>query len=104
VSDDNTERLREAFQRSPRKSVVTPSGEVGMPKMMAWKVLCKQLCFKLYNMLLVPALTPVDKVKRREFCEEMQLKMEEDGFVERLILSNDATVHISGEPSNHVHR
>jgi hypothetical protein len=24
-------------------------------------------------------------VKRNEFCEEMQLKMEEDGFVERLI-------------------
>jgi hypothetical protein len=33
----------------------------------------------------VQALTPADKVKRREFCEEMQLKMEEDGFAERLI-------------------
>jgi hypothetical protein len=26
----------------------------------------------------------------REFCEEMQLKMEEDGFVERLIFSDEA--------------
>ncbi|PNF39548.1 hypothetical protein B7P43_G11105 [Cryptotermes secundus] len=31
------------------------------------------------------ALKPADKVKRRDFCEEMQLKMEENRFVERLI-------------------
>jgi len=29
-------------------------------------------------MRLVQALTPADKVKRRDFCEEMQLKMEEN--------------------------
>jgi hypothetical protein len=46
-------------------------------------------------------------------AEDMQLKMEEDGFVERLIFSDEATFHISGkvdtisvsgEPSNHMHR
>jgi hypothetical protein len=47
-------------------------------------------------MRLVQALTSADKVKRREFCEEMQLKMEENGFVERLI-SDEATFHISGK-------
>jgi hypothetical protein len=65
-------------------------------------------------MRLVEALTPADKVKRREFCEEMQLKMEENGFRERLIFCDEATFHISGnvngtisvsrEPSNHMHR
>jgi fumarylacetoacetate (FAA) hydrolase family protein len=63
-------------------------------------------------MRLVQFLTPADKVEIREFCEEMQLKMEEDGFVERLILSDEATFHISGklnrqsvsrEPSNNMH-
>jgi hypothetical protein len=48
-------------------------------------------------------------VKRREFFEEMQLKIEENGFVERLIFSNKATFHfsgnvVSGELSNHRHR
>jgi hypothetical protein len=48
-------------------------------------------------MRLVQALTPADKVKRREFCEKMQLKMEEDGFVERLIFSDEVTFHFSGK-------
>jgi hypothetical protein len=65
-----------------------------------WKVLRKRLCFKLYKKRLVQAFTPADKVKRREFCEEMQLQMEEDCFVERLI-SDDATFHISGKVNRH---
>jgi hypothetical protein len=48
-------------------------------------------------MRLVQALTPADKVKWSEFCEGMQLKVEEDGFVERLICSDEATFHISGK-------
>jgi hypothetical protein len=53
-------------------------------------------------MRLVQALTSADKVKRREFCEKTKLKMEEDGFVERLIFSDEATSHISGKV-NSVH-
>jgi hypothetical protein len=45
----------------------------------------------------VEAYTPADKVNRHEFCEGMQLKMEEDGFIERLISSSEATFHISGK-------
>jgi hypothetical protein len=68
-----------------------------MPKMMVWKV----LCFKPYKMRLVQALTPADKVKRSEFCEEIQLKMEEDGSVKRLIFCEEATFHISGKMDRH---
>jgi hypothetical protein len=68
--------------------------------MTVWKVLHKRLCFKPYKMRLVQALTPADRVKRREFCEEMQLKMEEDYFIERLI-SGEATFHISGKGSGY---
>jgi hypothetical protein len=39
----------------------------------------------------VQALIPADKVKRSDFCEEMQLKMEENNFVERLIFCDEAT-------------
>jgi hypothetical protein len=62
--------------------------ELGMPKMTVRKVLLERLCSKPHKMRLVQALTPADKVKRREFCEEMQLKLEEDGFVERLNFSD----------------
>jgi len=60
---------------------------------------------------LVQALTTADKVKRRDFCEEMHLKMEENDFVERIIFCDEATFHIrgnvnghnvSGETSNHM--
>ena len=71
VSEDNIERVREVFLRSPRKSVARASRELDMPKMAVWKVLRKRLCFKPYKMRLVQALTPADKVKRRDYCEEM---------------------------------
>jgi len=49
----------------------------------------------------VQALTPADKVKRHDFCEEMQLKMEETDFIERHIFSDEATFHISGKVNLH---
>jgi hypothetical protein len=54
-----------------------------MIKMMVWKILRKGLYLKP-EMLLAQVLTPADKTTRREFCEEMQLQMQEYGFVERL--------------------
>ena len=101
VSDGRIERVREAFLRSPRKSVARASRELDMPKMTVWKVLRKRLCFKPYKMRLVQALTPADKVKRRDFCEEMQLKLEDNDFVERLIFCDEATFHISGKVNVH---
>ena len=65
------------------------------------KVLLKRLCFKPYKMRLVQAHKPADKVKRRDFCEEMQLKMEENDFLERLIFSDEATFHISDSVNVH---
>jgi len=53
VSDDNIERVREAFLQSPRKTVARASTELDMPKIMSWKVLPKRLCFEPYKMRLV---------------------------------------------------
>ena len=51
-------------------------------------------------MRLVQVLTPADKVRMRYFCEEMQLKIEENEFVERLNC-DEATFHISGKVNRH---
>ena len=101
VSNDNVERVREAFQRSPRKSLSRASRELDLPKITLGKVLRKRLCFKPYKMRLVQSLIPVNKVKKRDFCEEMQLKMEENDFVERLIFCDEATFHIIGKVNRH---
>jgi hypothetical protein len=99
VSNGNIGRVRETFQRQP---VARASRELGMLKMTVWKVLHKRICLNLYKMRLMQDVTPADEVKRREFCEKMQLKMEEDCFVERLIFSYEATFHITGKVSNHM--
>ena len=83
MSDDNTERMCEVFQRSARKSLAGASRELDMLKIAVWKVLLKWLYFKPYKMRLVQALTPANKVKRRDFWEEMQLKMEEYDFIQK---------------------
>ena len=72
-----------------------------MQKITVWKVLLKWLYFKPYKMRLVQALTPANKVKRRDFWEEMQLKMEEYDFIERIIFCDEATFHISGKVNGH---
>jgi hypothetical protein len=43
VPDVNIERVREAFQGSPRKSVARASKELGVPNMTVWKVFRKWL-------------------------------------------------------------
>ena len=48
ASDDNTERVREAFLRSPRKLVARAHRELDMPKITVLKVLRRRLCFKPY--------------------------------------------------------
>ena len=101
VSDDNIERVHEAFMLSPHKSVARASRELDTPKMTVWMVLRKRLCFKSYEMRLVQALTPADKEKRRGFCEEIQLKVEENDFVEKLIFCDEAAFHISGKVNVH---
>jgi hypothetical protein len=69
VYDDNTERVCEAFQRSPCKSVARESRELGMQKMTAWKVLRKRLCFKP-----VQALTPAEEWKYVNFVRRCSWK------------------------------
>ena len=51
-------------------------------------------------MRLVQTLTTADKVKWRDFCVEMQLKEEENNFVENFIC-DEATLHISGKVKRH---
>jgi hypothetical protein len=55
---------------------------------------------KCYKLQLLQALKPDDKVKRNEFCTQMQTDME-DEFATRLIFSDEATFHLSGKVNRH---
>ena len=50
---------------------------------------------KPYKLQLVEAITADDKQKRKQFCVDMQEKLEEDEFNERLVFSDE--FHTNGK-------
>ena len=43
------------------------------------------------------ALKPDEKAKGQSFCEEMQLRIETEGFIESFVFCNEDTFHLSGK-------
>ena len=69
VSEENVRRIKESFERSPRKSTRRASTELGITQPTVWRGLKRRLLFKPYRLQLVQALRPNDKRKRVEFCD-----------------------------------
>ena len=86
VTEQQVEKVRQAFVRSPRKSTARGSRELGIPQPTVWRILRKRLKLKPYRLTLLQKLQPNDHHRRTTFCTELQALMEEDGFFERLIL------------------
>ena len=51
--------------------------------------------------MLLQATTPDDHDRRKTFCIELQDLMEEDGFCDRLIFSDEANFHLCGKVNRH---
>lgn len=101
VCEETVERVRESFARSPQKSTNRASRELNIPQPTVWKILRKRLKLKPYRLQLLQALTPNDKVRRCEFSTQLQDLMEQDGFSEKLIFSDEATFFVSGSVNTH---
>uniref|UniRef100_A0A1B6F3H6 Uncharacterized protein n=1 Tax=Cuerna arida TaxID=1464854 RepID=A0A1B6F3H6_9HEMI len=97
VSNEVVEQVRESFMRSPQKSTVKCSRELGVPQPTVWKILRKRLKFKPYKLQLLQALKENDKVKRLNFCESMQGLMKDEDFVKHFVFSDEATFHLCGK-------
>jgi hypothetical protein len=91
------ERIRQAFQRSPKKSTRRASAELQLPQLTVWKVMRKRLHMTPYRLQLLQKLKPGENDARHSFCSSMQEKFEEDGFWERLVFSDEATFHVNGK-------
>ena len=55
---------------------------------------------KPYKLQVVQAITAADKRKRKQFCVDMQEKLE-DEFNECLVFSDEATLHTNGKVNRH---
>ena len=97
TAEGKVERILQTLLRSPKKSIRRTSMETLIPPKTVWRVVRKSLVIKLYKLQVVQAITPSDKRKRKQFCVDMQEKLEEDEFNERLVLSDEATFHRNGQ-------
>ncbi|KAJ4442689.1 hypothetical protein ANN_04278 [Periplaneta americana] len=94
--------VRQAYERSPRKSVRQAGRELQMPKSTVHTILHRSLGFHAYKLQLVHELKPDDGNKRQAFAIDMLQHIDEDpAFLTRIAFSDEATFHLSGKVNIH---
>ena len=100
--EENIDRVRQAFDRSPAKSIRTAARQLELPRPTVHKVLHKNLRLYAYKVQLLQALEPNDKPRRKEFAVNMLERTSEDEtFLTRVCFSDEATFHVSGKLNTH---
>lgn len=100
VSEEDVERVRESFTRSPKKSVRKAGRELEIAKSTVWKVLRKRLQLRPYRLQLLQALKPADHGLRANFANVMLFNDDED-FLDHVVFSDESTFHLSGHVNTH---
>jgi hypothetical protein len=77
VSEETVDAVRDAFQRSPRKSTRRASHELPIPQRTKVNILSKRLRLCAYKVQLVQALGPDDHLRRAAFATEMLQRIDE---------------------------
>jgi hypothetical protein len=66
------------------------------------EVLCKRLSFLPNKFQLLQELKPNDRPRRRNFCTDlMNCLIQENLFLDKIVLSDEATFHLSGKVNRH---
>ena len=95
TSEENIERVRQAFQRSPMKSICTAARQLELPRSTVHKVLHKNLRLYAYKVQILQALQPNDMPRRKEFAVNMLQRISEDeAFLRRVCFGDEATFHV----------
>ena len=98
TSEENIERVRQAFQRSPMKSIRTAARQLKLPRSTVHKVLHKNLRLYAYKVQMLQALQPNDMPRSKEFAVNMLQRISEgEAFLKRVCFSDEATFHVSGK-------
>jgi len=98
VSEESMEQVRQSFLCSPKKSV---RSELEMSSMTVWRVVWKRLNMKPYRLHLSQFLKLTDHIDWSNFCIKMQDAMKEEGFLDRVVFSDESVFHISGKVHRH---
>lgn len=101
---ENVNRVRDALARSPRKSAMRHSLELGLSDRTVRRILKSDLNFHPYKIQVVQALQPQDFNRRVHFCQQMLDvigRNENDEQVHNLWMSDEAHFHLSGFINKH---
>ena len=102
TSEENIERVRQVFQRSPIKSIRTIARQLELSRSTVHKVLHKNLRLYAYKVQMLQALQPNDMPRRKEFAMNILQRISEDeAFLKRICLSDEKTFHVSGKLNKH---
>ena len=102
TSEETIERVRQAFQRSPMKSIRTAARQLDLQRATVHKVLHKNLRLFAYKVQMLQALQPNDMPRRKEFAVNMLQRISEDeAFLKLVCFSDEATFHVSGKLNKH---
>ena len=93
--EENIERVRQAFQRSPMKSIRTAARQLELPRSTVHKVLHKNLRLYAYKVQMLQALQPNDMPRRKEFAVNMLQRISDDeAFLKRACFNDAATFNV----------
>ena len=102
TSEENIKRVRQAFQRSPMKSIRTAARQLELPRSTVYKVLHKNLRLYAYKVQMLQALQPNDMPRRKEFAMNMLQQISADeAFLKRVCFSDEAIFYVSGKLNKH---
>ena len=71
TSEENIERVRQAFQCFPMKSIRTAARQLELPHSTVHKILHKNLRLYAYKMQMLQAFQPNDMPRQKEFAVNM---------------------------------
>ena len=87
TSEENIKGVRQAFQRSSMKSILTAARQLELTRSTMHKVLHKNLRLYAYKVQMLQALQPNDMSRRKEFAVNMLQRIsEDDAFLKRVCL------------------
>lgn len=94
---ENIESVRAAVIRSPHRSVRRHAVSLQLHSSSVRRILVEDLQYHPYKLQIVQELKPNDHLMRRQFCERILEKInEDDEFVNNLWMSDEAHFHLNG--------
>lgn len=93
---ENVQTVREAFERSPRRSARKQSRVLGISRISLFRIL-KEIKFHPYKLQIVQKINERDKEARLAFCTTMNgLLRETPDILNHLLMTDEAHFHLSG--------